>query len=87
MSIASALKKALKAGYYVASCNALEYAATEREALKIVDTLDKMGRDAAVYRYRDGVFRRCMVVDLGNLFPEQQQYPKVTYPVPSGPAR
>lgn len=73
MSIASILRKALKAGYYVVSYDDMQYAATEIEALRIVGALDKMGIDTAVYRYRDGVFRRCLVVDLEKLFSEQQK--------------
>lgn len=73
MSIASILKKALKAGYYVVTYEDMHYAFSEREALIIIDALDKKGVDSAVYRYRDGVFRRCLVVDLEKLFAEQQK--------------
>lgn len=73
MSIASILRKAFKAGYYVVSFNDMQYASTESEALRIVEAADKMGLDTAVYRYGDGVFRRCLVVDLEKLFTEQQK--------------
>lgn len=73
MSISSILKKALKAGYYVVTYENMTYAPTEIDALRIVGAKDKMGRDAVVYSYRDGVFRRCLVVDLEKLFTEQQK--------------
>lgn len=73
MSVASILRKELKAGYYVVSYDDMQYASSEGEALRIVDASDKMGIDTAVYSYRDGVFRRCLVVDLEALFTEQQK--------------
>lgn len=73
MSKSSILKKSLKAGYYVVSFEYIQYARTEIEALRLVDSLDKVGRDSAVYSYRDGVFRRCLVIDLEKLFTEQQK--------------
>lgn len=81
MSISSILKKALKAGYYVVTYEDMQYARTEIEALRLVDSIDKMGRDSAVYSYRDGVFRRCLVVDLEKLFTEQQKEKLIVYPV------
>lgn len=73
MSISSILKKALKAGYYVVTHEDMMYAPTEIDALRIVDAMDKVGLDTAIYSYRDGVFRRCLVVDLEKLFTQQQK--------------
>lgn len=73
MSIASIVKKALKAGYYIVTYGDMHYAFSESEALIIIDGLDKQGIDSAVYRYRDGVFLRCSVVDLEKLITEQQK--------------
>lgn len=73
MIFSSIFRKALKDGYYVVSYNDVKYAHGESEALRVVDDLDKIGCDAAVYRYRDGVFHRCRVVDLEKLFIEQQK--------------
>lgn len=66
MSVGSILRKAIKDGYYVVSYNDLKYASTESEALMVMEALDKIGLDAVAYRYRDGTFHRCEVIDLLN---------------------
>lgn len=72
MNLTSILRKAFKDGYYVVACDAIEHVNTETEALRLVSAWDKVGRDSAVYSYRDGVFHRCTVVELHDLFTEQQ---------------
>lgn len=67
MNFAKILKKVIKTGYYVVYCDGMQYASSEEAALRLVDSLDKIGFDAAVYHYRDGSFYRCRVVDIERL--------------------